>query len=305
MRLSWVIFAGAALAACAAPAAEEADSHEAALGSCSQARTTSALNLRLSPENEGISIKTMLINTIVDIKEIIDGWARVRSGGDEGWAKLAFLACSTDPAGPALSTMHVDDASIRIDGNIDVAWANAPATSFTTDWAGNETETTTTVRALWSERALYMLWELENTGLNVDASRPVSVERDKLYEEDCVELFLAPNPAQRKKYFEIEIGPLGHFFDLSIDRERNTSDASWSSKPEIKTQTDPETRHAVIEVALRGPDILKVLKRGASLPVNMFRMEGKGTRQYLAWSPTRTPRPNFHVPEAFGTLVLE
>ena len=34
-------------------------------------------------------------------------------------------------------------------------------------------------------------------------------------------------------------------------------------------------------------------------------MKGKGTRLYLAWSPTKTAKPNFHVPEAFGTLVLD
>jgi hypothetical protein len=34
-------------------------------------------------------------------------------------------------------------------------------------------------------------------------------------------------------------------------------------------------------------------------------MEGTSPREYLAWSPPRTPKPNFHVPEAFGTLVLD
>jgi hypothetical protein len=33
-------------------------------------------------------------------------------------------------------------------------------------------------------------------------------------------------------------------------------------------------------------------------------MEGSAKRQYLAWSPTRTKRPDFHVPAAFGTLLL-
>jgi hypothetical protein len=34
-------------------------------------------------------------------------------------------------------------------------------------------------------------------------------------------------------------------------------------------------------------------------------MEGKSPRKYLAWSPTRTPKPDFHVPSAFGRLVLD
>jgi hypothetical protein len=37
--------------------------------------------------------------------------------------------------------------------------------------------------------------------------------------------------------------------------------------------------------------------------VNFFRVEGrKEPRAYLAWQPTNTPQPNFHVPKAFGRL---
>jgi alpha-galactosidase len=36
---------------------------------------------------------------------------------------------------------------------------------------------------------------------------------------------------------------------------------------------------------------------------NLFRCVGSGeTRGYLAWQPTLTEKPNFHVPAAFGWL---
>jgi alpha-galactosidase len=39
--------------------------------------------------------------------------------------------------------------------------------------------------------------------------------------------------------------------------------------------------------------------------VNFFRVEGAAEpRFYSAWRPTNTPKPNFHVPEAFGALVF-
>jgi hypothetical protein len=56
---------------------------------------------------------------------------------------------------------------------------------------------------------------------------------------------------------------------------------------------------------LRAPDLVSALKPGAKLPFALYRMEGKSPRHYLAWSPTKTPKPNFHVPDAFGTLVVE
>jgi len=40
--------------------------------------------------------------------------------------------------------------------------------------------------------------------------------------------------------------------------------------------------------------------------VNFYRVEGKTEpRQYLAWQPTNTAQPNFHVPKLFGTLRFE
>jgi alpha-galactosidase len=38
---------------------------------------------------------------------------------------------------------------------------------------------------------------------------------------------------------------------------------------------------------------------------NFFRIEGQiEPRFYAAWSPTHSPKANFHVPEAFGVLVF-
>jgi len=38
---------------------------------------------------------------------------------------------------------------------------------------------------------------------------------------------------------------------------------------------------------------------------NFYRIEGENEpRFYAAWSPTLTPKPSFHVPARFGTLVF-
>lgn len=199
---------------------------------------------------------------------------------------------------------HVDE-DIAIDGVVERRWEAAPAVTFDTDWSGARTKTSTRVRTLWSKGALFVLWELEEAGIAVDASRPVKIEREKLYEEDCVELFLASDAATPTRYFEVEVGPLGHFFDIAVDKKANKSDTAWASQAQIATTVDRDRRRATIEVALRSPDVARALAPGAKLPFALYRMEGRSPRLYLAWSPTRTPKPNFHVPDAFGTLVLE
>jgi len=210
-----------------------------------------------------------------------------------------------DAGAPPTAHAHHVETGVAIDGEIDDAWKDAAPVSFTADWSGAETGIRTSVRFAWSKRALYMLWELDGAGVNVDPSRPVEVERPKLYEEDCVELFLGPDPAERTRYFEVEVGPLGHFLDLSVDRAWKKSDVGWSSNPKIATKIDRDAHKVTIEVALQARDVVAALRPGASLPLGLYRMEGKSPRRFLAWSPTRTPKPDFHVPEAFGTLQID
>ncbi|MFO0577968.1 MAG: DUF362 domain-containing protein [Polyangia bacterium] len=194
---------------------------------------------------------------------------------------------------------------VTIDGKgDDLAWSRAVPVRWDTDYAGSATGLRTTARFLWAPGTLYALWEVEGTGLNVDARFPPERERKDLYTEDCVELMLAPEVPGR--FFEIELGPRGHFFDLIVDRKaRPSENTAWSSGLRIATAADPPRRSAVIEVALGAPEIAELLKPGARLALGLFRMEGKAPRRYLAWRPTRTPKPNFHLPEAFGRLVVD
>jgi hypothetical protein len=192
-----------------------------------------------------------------------------------------------------------------IDGRVDALWSRAPKVSFDTDYTGKATGIATHVRLLWNEQALYALFELENAGLNVNTTFDPKLERKKLYEEDCVELFLTPDPSNRERYYEVELGPFGHFFDLEVDRAAKTSRTEWSSGLEVRTTRDAKAKTAVIEARFSAPDITRALAPGARLPFALYRMEGKGQRSYLAFSPPRTTKPNFHVPEAFATLVLD
>lgn len=211
-----------------------------------------------------------------------------------------------NPGREARAAQLLAGETIDIDGKPgDAAWAKAKPVQWDTDYAGQPTGVPTKARFLWSKDGLYVLFEIANTGLNTDRSKPITAERKGLYNEDCVELFITPDPAAPKRYYEVEIGPFGHYFDLAIDKEAGSSDIPWSSGARIATTQSPGARTAVIEALLTAPGIVSALKAGARLPMNLYRMEGKDDRRYLAWSPPRTKKPNFHVPEAFGALLLD
>lgn len=205
---------------------------------------------------------------------------------------------------PTARAKHVS-APPSIDGKVDATWASVSPVTWQTDYTGAATGVQTNARFLWTEGALFALFELSSAGLNVDTSRPITKERAKLYEEDCVELFLAPSAARPLHYYEIELGPFGHFFDLEIDRAAKISSTEWSAQPRIATTRDLARRTAIVEVRFSSPDLAAALVPGARLPLALYRMEGKAPRQYLAWRPPRTAKPNFHVPEGFGSLLVD
>jgi uncharacterized protein (DUF362 family) len=205
---------------------------------------------------------------------------------------------------------RVDAAAVpAMDGAIEPIWDRAPAHRFDTDWRGSKTPHASTVRFLWSTRGLHVLWQVEGTGLKVDTSRPIDVERAGLFQEDCVEVFIAPDPAVPRRYFEIEVGPFGHWFDIAVDRSGRPGvkkeDTAWSGALTIGTARDAAAGTATIEFTIAAPELVAALTAGAVLPLGLDRMEGGKPRQYLMAFPGRTAKPNFHAPTGFGTLTLD
>ncbi len=102
---------------------------------------------------------------------------------------------AAEPAAPSDKKLaHAADAgsdALAMDGVLDEpAWARATPIEFDTSWRGDATGAKTKVRLLWQRGALFAGFEVEGTGLLADASFPKDRDRPKLYEEDCVELFI-------------------------------------------------------------------------------------------------------------------
>lgn len=209
---------------------------------------------------------------------------------------------------PVVHAANLGGDTIVVDGrSLDAAWARATPATWDTDYAGNPTGIATHARFMHSPAGLFALWELEGAALDdTDLTRSPETSRPRLYEEDCVELFFTPDPKRPRHYFETELGPFAHFFDVAVDLDAHTSDTTWSSGVTVRATQDRAAHRATIEAELTAaPYLPPFVVPGAQLPIGLYRMEGKGTRRYLAWSPPRTKKPDFHVPAAFGTLVID
>ena len=184
-------------------------------------------------------------------------------------------------------------------------WKKARPVVFCSDWQGKNPDPgrETKVRVLWTWRTLYLRFECRYRELYVFADAPRDGRRDHLWERDVAEAFLQPDPSRARFYKEFEVSPNGMWIDLDISPNGL---ADLKSGLQRSVFLDEESRTWTAELAIPLKALTASFDSNAVWRVNFYRIEAtKEPRKYLAWQPTGTPQPNFHVPSAFGTLRFE
>ena len=183
-------------------------------------------------------------------------------------------------------------------------WREAVPISFCADWQGLNSDLAllTEVRALWSRRTLFLRFECRFRELHVFEDAAPNGRRDRLWERDVAEAFLQPGATRQRYYKEFEVSPNGMWIDLDISPAgRSDLDSNMERSAFIDEARQQWTAELAIPLASLAPNV----SSGAIWRANFYRVEGRQEpRHYLAWRPTHTPRPNFHVPSAFGVLRL-
>lgn len=133
-----------------------------------------------------------------------------------------------------------------------------------------------------------------------------------LYEEDVVEVFLAPDDLTR--YFELEVNPRGTIFDARIESPDGTRatmrvDRDWTCEGlivPVRTVTE-SNGYATVDTLFRIPFAslgCETPREGETWRANFFRIDRHPRHgdELSAWQPTLKTPPDFHVPAAFGVL---
>jgi hypothetical protein len=138
-------------------------------------------------------------------------------------------------------------------------------------------------------------------------------ERDEpLYEQDVVEVFLAPETLTR--YYEIEVSPHGTIFDAAIDspdgiRKTMHAEKSWNCSGLVAAVRKITESSGVMsfDTLVRVP--FACLGRttpaeGETWRANFFRIDRHAEHgdEFSAWQPTLKEPADFHVAAAFGIL---
>jgi hypothetical protein len=170
----------------------------------------------------------------------------------------------------------------------------------------------TSVAAYHDGRSLYVLFAGADDG---EVVATMLQRDDPLYEEDVVELFIAP--AEGNVYFEIEISPAGTIFDARIESPRGVRegmhvDRGWTCEgvtPMVRLDRRADGR-GTLEIVVCIP--FQSLVPAMPLPrsrwrANFFRIDRSREHgdEYLSWQPTLMDPADFHVTSAFGDLELD
>ncbi len=193
------------------------------------------------------------------------------------------------------------------------SWDGVPARSLVLSDGSGPPEQATSVGLCWDEEALHVRFDCEDR----HAWGTFTKRDEPLWQEEVVEVFLAPGEADPVRYAEFEVSPAGVVFDARIHnptglRQDMTADVAWSCPGLRWAAGRGDARQdwwAEISIPWAGLD----LDGRNNLPklwrANFYRVErpDRGEpagAEYSAWSPTLVRPADFHKPARFGLLEL-
>lgn len=183
-------------------------------------------------------------------------------------------------------------------------WKGADRAEVATYWSGDEVPKGRRmfVRMAWSKTALYAFFEAVQSEELVVAEKPdLTKKAMNLWDRDVVEIFVAPDKNEPRKYFEFEAAPTGEWLDVALDSTSGTRVSDWEYASQMESAAKIVEGGIVVAMKIPWKALGKTPKAGDVWLGNILRCVGKDPdRGYLAWSPTMTEQPNFHVPARFG-----
>ncbi len=164
----------------------------------------------------------------------------------------------------------------------------------------------TEIRSRWTDKNLYLLFIQPYGKLYLIENPSTGTETNKLWDHDVAEVFIGSDFEHVRQYKELQVSPQGEWVDLEIDREHPKPEGGWlwNSGYKVKARVDKNAKiwYGEMQIPFASIDT-RPPRAGNELRANFYRMQGPPPdRLGIAWQPTNSK--TYHVPEAFGRLVL-
>ncbi len=202
-------------------------------------------------------------------------------------------------------TAYFSDDDIPSEGFDHPAWSQAEPITIKQRWSGEEAPSTqhAEARIVWSPNALEVRFICKQPVPPL--INPLANARTKtigLWNTDVCEIFLAPDASAPNSYFEFEAAPNGAWLDLRIRLLPEGRETDWNFQSGMTAAARLLDDQLTIRISVPWSVAIPKPSEGDDWRVNLFRCVGTGNERYLAWRPTYTEEPDFHVPEFFGWL---
>lgn len=176
-------------------------------------------------------------------------------------------------------------------------------------WSGEPAQASrhAEARICWSNNALHVRFVCtQQEPLVISADPKTDRKTLGLWDRDVCEIFLAPDPLNALRYFEFEAAPTGEWVDLGITLTPSGRETDWDFASGFTTAARLDEEQLRVGMSIPWSEAIPKPDSGDLWLVNLFRCAGpESPERYLAWRPTKTAEPNFHVSEAFGSLRFE
>jgi hypothetical protein len=195
-------------------------------------------------------------------------------------------------------------------GDFDAAaWGPARAAHVARYWSGEEAPQgrRAEARVVWDAEGFTVRFDCRQEEPLVVSSAPqLGRKTVGLWERDVCEIFITPETGRIARYYEFEVAPTGEWLDLALAVTGEGRQADWDFRSGMTAAA--RVRPGSVTSSLRVPwrAFGRAPSAGERWRCNLFRCVGRDpARGYLAWQPTHTPEPDFHVPEKFGWIVFK
>jgi len=212
--------------------------------------------------------------------------------------------------------VHQTTEKIMIDGELtEKAWETCPSLSFVFPWPDQPgKKQKTEVKMLWDKENLYVAYICEDE----DITAKYTNRDDPTYADDCVEIFINPNPSLSNCYYGLEMNALGTLYDYllipgvclikEVDLKGVLVKTSIQKSPNKGWILELAVPFAALyHLAVRENLYGKVVftpKNGSSWRINLNRWDGQGKRVLSQWSPSDASWPDPHPPDCFGIITF-
>lgn len=210
-------------------------------------------------------------------------------------------------------TYHVkkiQETELSISGKGDSPlWKQANVlTDFAYPWE-SEKPPLTSFKAIHNKEWLYCLYEVKDDNINVYVN---TNDKSEVVHSDRVEIFFRKDD-RMSPYYGLELDPLARILDYEAEYHRKFNDKwTWPSGQLIVKANRTKDGYTV-EIAIQKKSLLQLgILNGNRIEAGLFRgncveidLKDDKKIKWISWVKPTSETPDFHIPSAFGVLMLE